>query len=107
MQKKHVLTATLIIVIGLAWAGTASAGPLKKRFKNQQFRINDGIASGEITGREARHLRRQQRQIRKLRHHFWADGRLTQRERRILSKRLNRNSERIYAYKHNRRFYRH
>lgn len=107
MQKRHVFTATLMIVIGLTWAGTASAGPLKNRFQNQHYRINDGIASGEITTREARHLRHQQRQIRILRHHFLADGRLTHRERRILSKRLNHNSEMIYAFRHNRRFYRH
>ncbi len=105
MQTRHLITATLILMVGLAWTGTASAGPLKKRIKNQHYRINDGIARGELTYREARHLRRQQRQIRRLRHHFMADGRLTYRERRILNERLNRSSERIYAFKHNRRHY--
>ncbi len=107
MQKRQIFTAALIIVMGLTWAGTASAGSLKKRFKNQRFRINHGIRTGELTRKETRHLRRQQRQIRNLRHRFLADGRLTHRERRILNRRLNRSSERIYALKHNRRSYRH
>lgn len=73
--------------------------------KNQHYRIKDGIASGALTYREARHLRRHQRKIRKMRHHFLADGRLSHRERRILNQRLNRNSDRIYVLKHNRRYY--
>ena len=106
MQKRTIFTATLIIIIGLAWAGTASAGPLQKRIKNQRYRIYEGIASGELTHREARHLRRQHRQVRKLRYCFLSDGHLTHRERRILNKRLNRNSDRIYAFKHNCCFHR-
>ena len=106
MQTRPIITAALIVIVGLAWAGTASAaGPLKKRMKYQHYRIKEGVASGALTYREARHLRRHQRKIRKMRHHFLADGRLSHRERRILSRKLNRNSERIYAFKHNGRYY--
>ncbi len=104
MQTRHLITATLIVIAGLAWAGTASAGSLKQRLENQHYRIHHGIASGELTYKEARHLRRQHRKIRRMRHHFLADGRLSHRERRILNRRLDRNSERIYALKHNRRY---
>ena len=107
MQTKHIMVATLVIIMGLAWAGSASAGPLKKRMKNQHHRIRDGVASGELTYREARGLRQHHRVTRRLRHYFLADGRLTHHERRILHRRLDRNSERIYARKHNGRHRRH
>ncbi|MDJ0666458.1 MAG: hypothetical protein QNJ61_04250 [Desulfobacterales bacterium] len=102
MQTKHVIVATLVIVMGMAWAGSASAGPLKKRMQNQHHRIRDGVASGELTYREARQLRRHHRVTRRLRNYFLSDGHLTHRERRILHRRLDRNSDRIYAYKHDR-----
>ena len=108
MQTRQFITATAIIVVGLAWSDAATAGPLKKRIQNQHYRITEGIASGELTYREARQLRHQHRKIRRMRHHFLADGRLTHRERRILHYRLDRNSKRIHALKHNRRYhYRH
>ncbi len=103
MQTRHLIIASLIIVAGLAWSGTASAGPFKKRLKIQHHRINHGIANGELTYREARRLRHHHRKIRRMRHHFLSDGRLSYRERRILERRLDHNSSRIYAYKHNRR----
>ena len=102
MKPKHVMVATLVIVMGMAWAGSASAGPLKKRIKNQHLRICDGVASGELTYREARRLRKHHRVTRRLRNHFLSDGHLTHRERRILHWRLDRNSERIYVNKHDR-----
>ena len=102
MQTKHVMVATLAIVIGMAWVGSASAGPLKKRLQNQHHRIRDGVASGELTYWEARHLRRHHRITRHLRNYFLSDGYLTHRERRILHRRLDHNSARIYAHKHDR-----
>ncbi len=105
MQTRYLIIAALITIVGLTWTGTAAAGPIQNRMKNQHYRIIDGIDSGALTYREARHLRRHQRKIRKMRHHFLADGRLSHRERRILNQRLNRNSDRIYALKHNRRYY--
>jgi hypothetical protein len=104
MQTKNVIVLTLVIVMGMAWAGSASAGPLKKRLVNQQHRIRNGVASGELSYREARRLRHHHRMVRRLRHHFLADGRLTHGERRVLHRHLDRNSERIYAHKHDRRY---
>ncbi len=102
MQTRYLISAALIAIFGLTWTGTASAGPFKNRMKNQHYRIKQGVASGALTYWEARHLRRKHRQIRRMRHHFLADGRLSHRERRILNRRLNHNSDRIFAYKHNR-----
>lgn len=103
MQTRYFIVTALILTLGLAWSGTASAGTLKNRMHNQHHRIYDGVARGALTYREAKLLRHHQRKIRLLRRHFLADGDLSRRERRILNHRLNRNSDRIYALKHNRR----
>ena len=105
MRTRTLITAALIAIVGLSWTGTATAGPLKNRMKNQHYRVKHGVASGALTYREARHLRRKHRQIRRMCHHFLADGRLSHRERRILNRRLNHNSERIFAFKHKRHYY--
>ncbi len=105
MTTRHIIIATLIIAAGLAWSGTASAGSLQKRLENQHYRIRDGIADGELTYREARRLRHHHRVVRQMRHHFLADGHLSHRERKILNYRLDRNSYRIKALKHNHRYY--
>jgi hypothetical protein len=102
MQTRHLTIATLIFVFGLAWAGTAAAGPIKERIHHQRERIQKGIASGALTRREAEQLRYHQRKIRELRHYYLADGHLTRRERQALNRRLDRNSDRIHALKHNR-----
>jgi hypothetical protein len=105
MQTRHYIIATLIIVVGLAWSGAALAGPLKNRLESQRHRIQDGLTSGALTYREAQHLRYHQRQVRQMRREFLADGHLSYRERRIISQRLDRSSDRIYALKHNRHFH--
>jgi hypothetical protein len=105
MQTRHYIVTTLIIIVGLAWSGAASAGSLKNRLQSQRYRIQDGLAGGELTYREVQRLRDHQRQIRQMRQHFLADGHLSHRERQILDQRLDRNSDRIYALKHNRRFH--
>ncbi len=104
MQTRQLIIASLVLIVGLAWSGTASADPLKKRLKIQHHRINHGIAIGELTYKEVRKLRRYHRKIHRQRHHFLADGHLSHRERRILERRLDRNSGLIYALKHNDRY---
>ncbi len=68
-------------------------------------RIQDGLTGGRLTYREAQRLRHHQQQIQQMRRHFLADGHLSHRERQILDQRLDRNSDRIYALKHNRRYH--
>lgn len=76
---------------------------IDKRIANQHYRIRDGIGSGELTRREARHLRHQQRYIIRLKFHFMNDGYLDRYEFRELRGELDRASERIYRLKHNNR----
>lgn len=74
---------------------------LHDRLDRQHIRIERGIESGELTRREARKLMKQQRRIHRLAREFYADDHLGKRERRILTQKLDRASDRIHALKHN------
>ena len=73
----------------------------EQRLDRQHARIKQGVRSGELTRKEAKLLRRQQRGIRQLLREFRDDGWLSKKERRILTKKLDRASRRIWEYKHN------
>jgi hypothetical protein len=69
----------------------------------QQSRIEDGIYNGRLTPREIEKLRCEQEEIADLERRFLRDGWFSDREKRILQKKLNKANRRIYKYKHNRR----
>jgi hypothetical protein len=79
------------------------AAPINQRREFQQHRIAQGVRSGQLTGRETRHLERREASIgREERHMRAADhGRLTRTDRVALNYRLNRTSRAIYRDKHN------
>jgi hypothetical protein len=74
---------------------------IRKRLKRQQARINDGVESGQLTRKEAKKLRRQNKHIAGLFRDYRSDGRLGRFERTDLVNRLDRASDRIYRLKHN------
>ncbi len=76
-----------------------------KRQYQQQQRIAQGIESGRLTPREWAKLDRQQDKIARLENRFKSDGWLSRKEKRILNKKLNAASQRIYRLKHNGRQY--
>lgn len=81
----------------------APPGQVQGRFNDQQQRIDQGLASGQLTGREAArdesHLRYDERERnRDLRAN---GGHLTPAEKVQLNRQLNHNSRRIYNTKHN------
>ena len=103
-MKMHPIIVTTVLLAGLlGFSQAVSATGFKDRQHQQNRRIQRGIVSGQITPREAKHLYRDQRQIRQLQRHFLADGNLSRRERNTLKERLDRSSNRIYRYKHNHR----
>ena len=96
--------ATLIAGITFAPAlvsAHSKDGHIYKRLERQQYRIENGIGSGELTRKEAKKLRRENRKIRKMTRRFREDGVLTRHERDKINNRLNRASDRIWAFKHN------
>lgn len=74
---------------------------INQRQQNQKRRIKHGVQNGELSRKEAKRLRRQQRRIADLEYQFRADGHLTQQERRILQNRLDLASNHIFRLKHN------
>lgn len=101
MKKLLLLAAGLLLISLPGVAPTADAGQLQDRQATQHRRIQQGIASGQLTPAEVRLLFHDQRRVRQLKRHFLADGRLSGRERIILGHHLDRSSERIFRYKHN------
>ncbi|HQG56083.1 MAG TPA: hypothetical protein PL101_00915 [Bacteroidales bacterium] len=102
-MKRIVLTAIMILAFSssmlLAQRGTVSNSA---RQGVQQERINEGIRSGELTRREARLLKREQRKIQIEKKLAQADGQVTPREKRFLRREQNRASRHIARQKHDR-----
>ena len=103
---KYVLVAALTAATAITFAQTTTATqpktPIVKREFNQQRRIGNGIWNGRLSPRQGARLERQQmrvhRQMRAMRAHD--NGRLTMRERRMIHRRQNIASRRIYRAKH-------
>lgn len=91
--------AAVVIAASLV-AGSASAGVIHKRFENQQDRIANGIATGQLSPREAARIERQEARLSTEVHYFRADGSLSPRERAIVNAQQNRLSREIYREKH-------
>lgn len=89
-----------------ASAQTAASAPgthtprIDQRQANQEKRIDQGIASGELTKREARRMNRQQNRIDAAENKAKADGTVTAQERKRLTQAQNQTSRNIYRQKH-------
>ena len=102
MKGTIIMTAILLIAV-MGMTQTASAGYFADRQQQQERRIQQGVASGQITPREAQKLYRDQRELRLIKRYLLADGHLSGSEVRILTAYLERSSNQIYRYKHNHR----
>lgn len=91
--------AAVVIAAALV-AGSASAGVIHQRFENQQDRIANGIATGQLSPREAARIERQEARLGTEVRYFRADGSLSPRERAIVNAQQNRLSREIYRQKH-------
>ncbi len=72
-----------------------------RRQARQHLRIEDGWRTGELTRKEVKRLRKNQRRIARLERKFTDDGYYSRRERQILRGELDDASARIYRKKHN------
>jgi Skp family chaperone for outer membrane proteins len=111
-MKIQVLIASLALSIGAAAFAqtTAPASPAKdstatpnldKREANQQKRIDQGVASGQLTAKETNRLDKREAKLAADEAAVKADGKLTPAERRKLQREANRDSKAIYKLKHN------
>jgi hypothetical protein len=91
-----VLFATTLV------ASVSNAATIYQRRENQQDRIAQGIASGNLSAREAARLERQQAILGNEIHDFRAldGGKLTKSERVLVYHQQNQLSRNIYRVKH-------
>ncbi len=110
-MKLHVLLAGLVIAAtGVAFAQTATPTPkdplatpkIDQRDANQDKRVEQGIASGQLTQREVRRLNRGEARIDKAQDHAAADGKVTGQERKRIAHMQRAESRDIAHQKHDR-----
>lgn len=101
-MKARLLFFTLPAIAAMPiFAQTATPG-IDQRQMNQERRIDQGIASGQLTAREAARLERGQERIDAMENRAKADGVVTARERARIHHAQNVESRRIYRQKHDR-----
>ena len=83
-MKKTILTIISATILSIGSLFAQQTPKLNKHQKAQKVRIADGVASGELSKKEAAKLRKQQRQNHKLERMAKADGVITPRERKII-----------------------
>lgn len=74
-----------------------------KRQGNQQKRIGQGVASGELKAGEVRKLEKEQKEIQQDKQAARADGTVTGTERKDIHQEQNKASKHVYRAKHNAR----
>jgi uncharacterized membrane protein YebE (DUF533 family) len=96
ISKTFLIVATLVSIP--VFAGTPV---INQRQANQQNRINQGVASGQLSGNEAARLQRGQARVDNMKANAKADGVVTRSERAQIKGAQNVQSNRIYNKKHN------
>ncbi|RZU00835.1 hypothetical protein [Rivibacter subsaxonicus] len=102
----YLLGIVSVLMAGSATAQAAGAVPgantprIDQRLANQEQRIDQGIASGALTTREAARMDRQQDHIDTMENRAKADGSVTRVERRHLAKAQHHGSRSIRRQKH-------
>lgn len=102
---KRIIIGTLLFIIGAtgtqkAEAQTERTPGIRHEQKKEHHRIKQGVASGELTRKEAAHLQMEQAKIRSDKREAKADGVVTPAERANIKAEQKRASRRIYVQKH-------
>ena len=97
--RQLTLATALTLAAGTTVAGAARADAFWDRYHNQQDRIEQGVDNGSLTRSEANRLEEQERQLARERHRLGENG-LSDRDRAVLKRDLNRESSQIYDQRH-------
>ena len=102
-MKKLLLavSAMTLMMSGIVFA-QAEMPVIDQRQANQDQRIDQGIASGQLNEREAKRLSRQREHLNKMEDRAMSDGEMTKRERARIGARQNRASHHIAREKRDR-----
>ncbi len=94
------LSASITAQAAEAAASGANMPRVDKREAKQERRIEQGVASGQLTARETLRVEREQKHIATAEAKAEADGKVTAAERQRLAKMQNKASRDIYRQKH-------
>jgi len=99
MRQIGLTIGTVILTTGMAYA-EAETPRIDQRQANQEKRIDQGIASGQLNEREAARLNKQQDRVDTMENKAKADGVVTKKERARLHNAQNHASRNIAREKH-------
>ena len=100
------VSAMTLLMTGITYA-EAETPVIDQRQANQEKRIDQGIASGQLNEREANRLNKQQGHINKMEDKAKSDGVVTKREKARIHQAQDRASRHIAREKHDRQGKRH
>jgi uncharacterized membrane protein YebE (DUF533 family) len=100
-KMKKIAIAAVLLTSMTAFAQTATPG-FDQRQANQERRIDQGVASGQLTQREAARLDRGQEHLQRMEDKAKSDGAVTRQERSRLQHAADVQSRHIYREKHDR-----
>ena len=106
MKQMLFAISAVIITTGLAYA-QVDQPVIDQRQANQEKRIDQGIASGQLNERESNQLNKQQEHINKMEDKAKSDGVVTKKERAKIDHTQDRASRNIAREKHDRQGKRH
>lgn len=102
-MKLNALVATLVLVMGSSAFAQIPATPrIDKREANQEKRIDQGVASGQLTAREEKRLDARETHLDNAEAKAKADGNVTPKERKRLHVMAAADSKAIHRQKHDR-----
>jgi uncharacterized membrane protein YebE (DUF533 family) len=106
MTRTIVVIGGVLLAAGMAY-GQAETPGIDQHQANQERRIDQGIASGQLTQREAERLEKQKQHINTMENKAKSDGVVTKKERSRLHAAQDKASKKIYRQKHDRQNSRH
>ena len=102
MKKAVIAAAGLILLTSTAAFAQTATPRFDQRQERQQQRIDQGVASGQLTQREATRLEAGQERLQRMEDKAKSDGTVTRQERARLQHAEDVQSRRIYREKHDR-----
>jgi len=99
---KHLVALTASLALHGVVLAQANTPHVDQQQANQERRIDQGVASGSLTQREANHLERGQQRVDNIEARAKADGVVTRKERARLNQAQNVQSRHIARQKHDR-----
>lgn len=100
MKPLSSLLIAVLAAFALPVLAQTNTPKVDQRQANQQKRIDQGVTSGQLTGKEAARLEEGQEHVQKIEDKAKADGKVTPKERARLQKAENVQSRHIAKQKH-------